>query len=273
MSIRLNKINPIIIIISHKEEIDEFEIASLKRCFNILSKYEIRLVFPLGKNPSCYLKVIKNLKIDFIDPIWLSTYYRFAQLKISKRFYAKYSEYSHILFYELDAWVFSDQLYFWCEKDYDYYGAPWFENDNSKPLLNAVGNGGFSLRKIDTILNIPSSFTLFDLKAWYLLSLYRYGFDNDDIFSVFLKKLSRFKYFSDSYKNFRRNKGAEDVFWSHIIPEFYKSYKIAPLEEAIKFSFEKNPAELYKLNNNQLPFGCHAWRKYDSEFWSNYIKF
>ena len=37
--------------------------------------------------------------------------------------------------------------------------------------------------------------------------------------------------------------------------------------QAIKFSFEVMPSYLYKLNNNVLPFGCHAFEKYESDFW------
>ena len=33
------------------------------------------------------------------------------------------------------------------------------------------------------------------------------------------------------------------------------------VKEAIRFSFDKYPSYCYKLNNWQLPFGCHSWYK------------
>lgn len=38
--------------------------------------------------------------------------------------------------------------------------------------------------------------------------------------------------------------------------------------EALQFSFDKYPSLCYKLNNNQLPFGCHSWYKRRmKDFW------
>ena len=68
--------------------------------------------------------------------------------------------------------------------------------------------------------------------------------------------------------NFDQN---EDYFWSHYAPQINLNYKVAPSCEAIKFAFEKAPEMLYKKNKNQLPFGCHAWEKYEPEFWKKHI--
>lgn len=57
----------------------------------------------------------------------------------------------------------------------------------------------------------------------------------------------------------------EDVFWaSHISEQF----QVAPIDVALQFSFEKDVRTCFRLNNNQLPFGCHAWERYDLEFWA-----
>lgn len=47
----------------------------------------------------------------------------------------------------------------------------------------------------------------------------------------------------------------------------YPDYK-----KNIQFAFEKYPSYLYNLNNKKLPFGCHAWQKYEyNTFWYNFI--
>lgn len=57
----------------------------------------------------------------------------------------------------------------------------------------------------------------------------------------------------------------EDVFWaSHASEQF----QVAPIDVALQFSFERDVRTCFRLNNNQLPFGCHAWERYDFEFWA-----
>lgn len=53
----------------------------------------------------------------------------------------------------------------------------------------------------------------------------------------------------------------EDEVWSLL---FNKEGNIPSALEAINFSFELYPTFLYNLNNNKLPFGCHAWYLYNN---------
>ena len=46
-----------------------------------------------------------------------------------------------------------------------------------------------------------------------------------------------------------------------------KLFKVPSNYHALEFSFEAMPSYLYKLNNNVLPFGCHAFEKYETDFW------
>lgn len=64
---------------------------------------------------------------------------------------------------------------------------------------------------------------------------------------------------------------AEDGFWSLEAPKYLKTYRVAPFSEALKFAFERFPSKSFKLNNHNLPFGVHAWKKYDEKFWKPYI--
>jgi hypothetical protein len=43
-------------------------------------------------------------------------------------------------------------------------------------------------------------------------------------------------------------------------------------KEALHFAFEMEPRKAYKMTNHKLPFGVHAWEKYDAEFWKEWIK-
>ena len=190
---------------------------------------------------------------------------------LTPSFYKSFAQYDYILVYQLDAFVFCDELSFWCNKDYDYIGAPIIGHYRDRELSfnMRVGNGGLSLRKISSFLNFFQSnknvfspkecATVINLKAkpytrvivWILMVL---GWRNK------AKIVSKRWYYN------------EDDFWSGLLDKSNFAMKKPPLEEAMFFSFERFPSVLFKLTGNKLPFGCHAWRKYEyDDFWSKYI--
>ena len=57
-----------------------------------------------------------------------------------------------------------------------------------------------------------------------------------------------------------------DIFWGMLVPEYVKDFRIAPPEVAVKFSWEALPRRCYELCNGNLPFGLHAWARYDLPF-------
>ena len=64
----------------------------------------------------------------------------------------------------------------------------------------------------------------------------------------------------------------EDGFWSKHAKRINPAFNVAPVAAEIAFAFEKEPQQLYQKNNGQLPFGCHAWEKYDLNFWKPIIE-
>jgi hypothetical protein len=135
--------------------------------------------------------------------------------------------------------------------NFDYIGAPW---DNSfspiqytKPYYIAysiipqisklfrgyrIGKGGFSLRKTQSFLSV---------------------LDASD------SAASKWKY-------------NEDQFWSYYGKKHIKSFSIPSIDIARSFAFERNPRREFELNHSKLPFGCHAWEKYDIDFWRPIFK-
>lgn len=183
---------------------------------------------------------------DFVDRV---TYNR---LLMSERFYRAFEEYEYILIYQLDCLVFSNTLEEWCRKGFDYIGAPWFErwhNFHSEQSeypedivegFGTVGNGGFSLRKVDAALAV-------------LMSTKRSMYD------VFVQGLVATPGLH------------EDIFWSFHSPKFVDEYRIPTPREALQFAFETEPRYCYRENGNRLPFGCHGWHTYERDFWEPFL--
>jgi Protein of unknown function (DUF5672) len=261
----------IIVIIAHQSQINEFEKISLQQCFEVLGKYPIRLVCPSGLDISCYQSVVPEVEVDFIDPVWQSTYENFNRLKIVPLLYRKYQKYKFILFYELDAFVFRDELEDWCEKNYDYIGAPWFDGYVRSPKIkpfSGVGNGGFSLRKVNSALRALHSFS-------YIASpqeLLEFWQSSEKKWEDALSLIKGLTITNNTFFLFNGYTWPEDIFWGKQINQNFDWFTVPNVDEALKFSFERNPNFLFKKNQYRLPFGCHAWWKDDLEFWLPHIQ-
>ena len=132
-----------------------------------------------------------------------------------------------------------------------------------------VGNGGFSLRNVQTVLLFfKSKKNVFSpSQAARIISLWR---KPQTRFFVWILMMFgwRNKPLSIS-AGWRYN---EDGFWSGLLDNSRFALKKPNPEEALSFSFERFPSFLFRLNDNKLPFGCHAWRKYQyEEFWATFI--
>lgn len=266
----------IVVIPVYKQKISQFEEMSLRQCCIVLSQHAICLVTHEGLDCTVYYSIAQEYNVQLQRENFNATYFSgipgYNALMMSKEFYLRFKQYDYMLVYQLDAYVFRDELDMWCSKGYDYIGAPWFFNCDSHEEgaeLWKVGNGGLSLRKIDTHIRILTrKLPVMGLRTLWQKSrksapLKRIG----SIVVHFVGWHNTIDYFVRVYDDF------EDFFWCEKIPSLEIEYKIPSAKEAVPFSFEKSPAYLYELNNNTLPFGCHAWQKYEYEtFWKNYIK-
>jgi hypothetical protein len=268
------------------------ELSSLKQTLKILYNYEIVLIGGHNHDLEPYQQIgttygahvtVKNFSNSFF-----ATVSGYNRLLISTDFYKTFIHFKYMLICQLDAWVFRDELKHWCLQKFDYIGAPWNGIHNYKQKsLTGVGNGGFSLRNIKNSIKL-----LNDLRYTNTLNFYKDLNTTNLILKfpiILYKLLSAKKKVSEFESNFSFY---EDIFWSKAaksyIAEFKSksfivkwlkwlfvkdSYKVAPSDIGRRFSFETYPKEMYRKNNDKLPFGCHAWEKYDPEFWKKFIPF
>lgn len=227
-----------IVIPIYKTLISTEEKLSFVQCTKVLASYPIILVAPMSLNVSAYEELSsKHIAIKRFDDAFFKDIAGYNKLLTSKRFYQAFNLYDYILLYQLDAWVFKDDLRYWIEQEYDYIGAPWLDAppilsgkkplvNLSKRLVNQVGNGGFSLRKIASHLKW----------SWWVSLLFKF---------------------------FPKN---EDALWTLFVP-----FKKPSPKKALLFAFERNPKKSFELTQQRLPFGCHAWQKYEPHFWNKYI--
>ncbi|MDR0972311.1 MAG: hypothetical protein LBM25_08005 [Bacteroidales bacterium] len=252
----------------YKPLLSQNEQISFERCLKILNNYDIILVCYKELNTLQYKEIAKKhkkqLKEVFFDKKYFKSIQAYSNLLINSNFYKAFLDYEYILIYQVDAYVFKDELLSWCNKNYDYIGAPWFNNFKSKEeneKLMGVGNGGLSLRKVKKFFDLTHSKEI----KYNFMFYYKYF---HSIKAPFIKKniLSIMCMHNFMYKV------NEDYFLVYIGSLAKQKLNVAPINEAINFAFDKSPSYLFELNNKQLPFGCHAFEKnqYDT-FWKKYI--
>lgn len=263
----MTKLSKVAIVIPfHKATLSVDEKISVSHLVKFLGKYDKFLILPESIKRISF-KIPKTEIIHFPDEYFISVP-KYCEMLNIKNFYEKFSKYQYILIHQLDVLVFSDQLLKWYRAGYDYVGAPWLNpligrlTKNKTTPLNG-GNGGFSLRKVNSFLEViekaealakRETNNFWIRKLWFIIAVV-----TGQSHKIWLNAPAYCYPFN------------EDGFWSYEAPKYKNDFKVAPLKESIKFSFEENPRRCFKLNSNKLPFGCHAWAKYDRQFWNPYL--
>jgi hypothetical protein len=254
-----------IVVPHYRSFLTEDEIASWKQLDRLLGHIPKIILLPESLKNSGLFSGSK--KIYFPDSFFEYPY-GYNRLLLRGDLYNLLKEFEYILIYQLDCLVFRNDLLDWCRKEFDYIGSPWFMDENKKPtnIPFSVGNGGFSLRKVSTALEVLSTpvrrgslFPMPHCRApqptglkWFFWNCVRRYRQHAGLWCV-----------EDELENYFEN---EDVFWSFIAPQINRRYKVAPLEAALSFGMELNPRLCVQMNGGQIPFGCHAWWKHDRAY-------
>ena len=260
----------VVVPMSNRAELTPDEEISYRHLITYLGDYDKYVVIP------------ESLHINFpgfdtirFDNSFFGSAEAHSRLLLSSMFYEAFSDYKFILIYHLDALVFSDKLKEWCEKDFDFVGSPWIKVDGAPysgmPLFEGkVGNGGFSLRKVDSFLKViyspvlsvdPSDYWRCNRSSKPILKRYLF------LLKSFLK---RFIIFNNAKREISRWRDNEESFWVNRGTHYYPDFTIPSVDTALHFGFEYAPDVCFK-EIGTLPFGCHAWPKYNRAFWEPYL--
>ncbi len=257
-----------VIIPVYKENLTTYEKISLSQCFSILGDYQIIIVCPKAlEKGSLHQAKKEDATFVFLEDSNFKSLISYNHMMLSIWFYRLFNDYEYILIHQLDCFIFKDELSFWVNKQYSYIGAPWLDLKNDNKLnLPRVGNGGLSLRNVkDTIRVLKSNHKTRFLKDYILMNRL-----SGKPFYWF-RGVKHF-FMSNSFRTIHTNSLVNEDKVFAFAGKRFGFFKIPKTEEAIKFAFEMQPKKTYQLNNNELPFGCHAWWKHDLEFMKPFIE-
>ena len=234
----------------YKTDLNSTELFSLKQSVAILNNHKFVIVCPRDLDISNLEIHFRNvdLEIKRFDNEYFKSIDGYNRLMLSEAFYSAFSDSEYILICQTDVFVFRDELNDWCNRNYDYIGAPWIGSQRNfwnkmmlvlRNLFNKkkksshhffkVGNGGFSLRKVEMMQKIVQSFP---------------------------KEIEYFQENRDE-KHFHQ----EDIFISIYAKTQFPEMQIPDYQEALQFCMDRKPHIAFKLNHHQLPFACHGFNK------------
>jgi Protein of unknown function (DUF5672) len=261
----------VVVPMSNRTHLTLEEQISFRHLVHFLGKYDKYFVIPKSLNVS-YPGFMSQC---FSDKFFGSREAN-NRLMFSRKFYKAFSDYKYILIYQLDCLVFSDQLTEWCTLDVDYIGAPWIKcPDLPRVNIPRVGNGGFSLRKVKSFLGVLNSKEYWHDPVVYWKNFCALKPKPIQYVNIPRKYLARVRVLNGVQQHIRSrylaNHGHEDRFWSKEASKYLPAFQIPPVETALRFAFEASPRLCFALNGQELPFGCHAWHRYDRAFWEPYL--
>ncbi len=249
----------------YKSVLSAYEQIAFKQGLQTLKKHPIKIVKPVSLDISSLLAAHPQPEVENFADDYFKSVQTYNRLMLSPEFYERFVDYEYILIYQLDAFVFRDELLEWCSKGFDYIGAPWrIERDFSSVtdriifslkkqlaiwfdlrdkrrgnqpmdviLKMTVGNGGFSLRKVQKMLDIVRN-----------------------------KRPKIEEYLKQEGPLYN-----EDIFFCIEMNRYFTQVSLPHWREALRFSVEDLPSKAFVLNGGQLPFGCHAWDIHEPDFW------
>lgn len=271
-------ISTCIIIPLHRERLTETEKISLRQCAVVFAGYPIVLIGPKKNDYAGVLALVGGsaaVTVETFDDMHFGSIDSYSRLLLTRQFYERFSGYEYVLIHHLDAFAFRDELPFWVSQGYSYLGPPWFEGynegDAESDFIEYGGNGGFSLRHVKSFLMALDSFrAIRDPFAIYRAIGNRRKTGRLKLFPAIVLKMTGLRKYTDAL--IEKLGIYEDIFWSSVAPAVDPGFRVARFDVEIRFAFECQPSRLYEMNGRRLPFGCHAWEKYEPDFWAPFIR-
>ena len=148
---------------AHPSKADVFALLQLRA----LDIKNVILMCPEGLDLQVYFNLWPDLLVERFESKHFLSVQTYNNLMLDAAFYERFSpQYEWMLISQPDAFLFSNQISHFCSLGYDYYGAPWLKGFpkyrflfNRWPIrINPgrfyVGNGGLSLRKLNSTIDL-----------------------------------------------------------------------------------------------------------------------
>ena len=260
----------IVVPLSNHADLTADERVSLRHLVHFLGAYDRFLIAPAGLEPD-----IPGFGVKHFARKYFGSAAAHGKMLGHPAFFREFLDYEFIFFYHLDSLAFSDQVAAWCATDLDYIGPPWIRCEATAWVDRPrVGNGGFTLLRVASALKVlanrhrqePATYWLdqFTHRApGGLVRVLEWIQARCSGLKLLNRLLEEWHEVEDPALHGRNN----DLFWSDKAVRYLPEFKVASLEDGLQFAFEAAPRTCFEMNGGRMPFGCHAWGRYDRDFW------
>jgi hypothetical protein len=244
----------------YKPAPDRLEALSLARCAAVLGRHPVVFFGPRSLDYAAYRAAVPGATVAGFADRFFRSLAGYSELLVTPAFYEAFAGYDFLLLYQLDAFVFADNLLAWCERGYDYIGAPWQDEVGQ---WKGVGNGGFSLRKVGPCLEVLRSQRKVDPGVLWAHVRRTTPSPLIRALKYHRKVLAHLGIASDVrwfLRKWVRRGEPEDMFWGLHAVRYHPAFRVAPVEEALRFAVEGGLEEACRHYRELPPFGCHrSW--------------
>lgn len=221
----------------YKTELSLFEQVAIRQMKKILDGYTKVFFAPEGLDFDLG-ELGEGMGVERFPDYFFRGVVNYSALMLNADFYKRFRQYEYMLVYQTDAFVFSDKLSEFCAMGYDYIGAPVARVN---PLWNfiaaRVGNGGLSLRKINSVIR--------------MLEQHQDKLEGP-LATIFLLW--------------------EDIFWGYCGQQESYDFHVAPVNIAAEFALDDTRSGFKRLQKGWRPFGCHGWWQLNYLRWKPVIE-
>ncbi len=234
---------------------------SIRQCLKVLSSHKIIAVKPQNISLSEYdfdFHEVISFDNDFFQNIE-----GYNKLMLSSIFYEKFLQYKFILIYQPDAFVFRDDLLYWCNQGYDYIGAPWLRHAAYPDIIKKIKNETLNFFHIKKNIKQPNTDLPTDIQFENRVGNGGFSLRNTKKFyDICIEERHTIELYNSKAEHYFN----EDVFWAIEVNRKTRRLKIPGYKQAVHFAIENCCTHAFELTAGKLPFGCHAWDR-NLDFW------
>lgn len=256
--IQTGKVRSVVVVPWHPHVVSDEELFSIKSIRRFANGAEMVIVTP---DATRLPPILVPDRVEVFPEEFFKTFLANNRLMTSVAFYERFADYQQMALVHIDVLLLKplapllQTLYPW-----SYAGAPWIGGTAGDLRLEGVGNGGFSMRRIRDFLDVLGgstrpTFPRFTTKRrglalWAFLSCCHIARIKGERVSHIMN----------------RHDILEDVFWSKVAPCMSPRFTIAPISNALAFSYETFPQFAHESNHGNTPYGIHGWWRHDAKF-------
>lgn len=242
------KLSTIIIPIYYENPtiLDKLSISSLMNNLEDINDYDINFICP-NMDTSKWKEITtkgKNVFFNTFDSSNFLSTQSYSHLLESYEFWNTFSKYEYVLIYQTDGYCVGGNLKTYIDMDYDYIGAPIIAQNARWFNVPAIGNGGISLRKTSTMIEVvdPNGEFIKESKE----DIDKHNKANSNMYEIY-----------------------EDLYFAQLVPMLW-DFKKPKFDVATSFAYDMNADVVYEMTNHKLPLFIHAFDK-NIRFWQNIL--